>query len=90
MVQFKDVGDLKAYLLGLEATYGEYATVLWEDGGIKSSEMIAGYTPEVLASILAAGGPLRPLHTGRAHDMVSRAAAGVFTWYACICAAMRL
>lgn len=78
MVQFEGIGDLKGYLLRWEAVYGEYAEVLWEDGGIRSSEMIAGYTPEVLAVILAAGGPLCPLHTGRAHDMISRIAAGAW------------
>ena len=76
MVKFKDVDDLRAHLLEWEAVYGEYAEVLWDDGGIRSSDMIVGYSPEVLAEILAAGGPLRPLHTGRARDIISRASEG--------------
>lgn len=52
MVQFKDVGELRAHLLGWEAVYGEYAEVLWEEGGIRSSEMIAGYSPEVYHNLL--------------------------------------
>ena len=77
MVHFQDVDELRAHLLGWEAVYGEYAEVLWEAGGIRSTEMIAGYTPVVLADILAAGGPLLPFHTGRAHDMISRVTSGV-------------
>ena len=79
MVQFKDVDELRAHLLGWESVYGEYAEVLWEKGGIRSSEMIAGYTrhPAVLADILAAGEPLCPRHTGRAHGMISRVTSGV-------------
>jgi|LauGreDrversion4_1035100.scaffolds.fasta_scaffold517748_2 hypothetical protein len=75
MVRFEDVDELRAHLLGWESVYGEYAELLWEEGGIRSTEMIAGYTPVVLADILATGATLRPLHTGRAHDMISRVAA---------------
>ena len=69
MVQFQDVGELRAHLLGWEAVYVQ----LWprKELSIRSSEMIAGYLLEVLANILAAGVPLRQVHTGRAHDMTS-------------------
>ena len=77
MVRFQDVGELREHLLGWETVYGGYAEVLWEEGGIRSSEMIAGYSRGVLANILAAGGPLRPLHEGRANDMISRVTSGV-------------
>ena len=75
MARFNDVQALRAQLQAWEEGYADYAEILWTEGRIWSTEMLASSPLETLSCILASGGERLLHHSIHAADLIARAKA---------------